>query len=146
MNWEEKAGGVSGRCGIEDDLTPELDLALREFRLSVHAWSEAVMSRPRQALAGAPRRPVWRFAAGWALSGVLIAGGLSAGVYGHHQQQMRIAHERIFEQQRQFAEQQAQQARLTDEDLLAKVDSDVSQAVPSAMEPLAQLMAGDESQ
>jgi hypothetical protein len=32
------------------------------------------------------------------------------------------------------------------EDLLAKVDSDVSRAVPSAMEPLAQLMADDEPQ
>jgi hypothetical protein len=30
--------------------------------------------------------------------------------------------------------------------LLAKVDSDVSREVPSAMEPLAQLMAGDETQ
>jgi hypothetical protein len=29
--------------------------------------------------------------------------------------------------------------------LLAKVDSDVSRAVPSAMEPLAQLMAEDET-
>ena len=39
-----------------------------------------------------------------------------------------------------------QQARQEEEDLLAKVDSDVSRAVPSAMEPLAQLMAEDESQ
>jgi hypothetical protein len=32
------------------------------------------------------------------------------------------------------------------EDLLASVDSDVARQVPSAMEPLAELMAGDESQ
>jgi hypothetical protein len=141
MSLEEKAGRVSGIHSIEDELTPDLELAIREFRQSVHAWSEAAMSRPR--LAGAPRRQVWRLAAGWALSSVLIVGGVSAGVYGHHRQQIRIAQERIAEQHRQLA---AQQARLSDEDLLAKVDSDVSRAVPSAMEPLAQLMTGDETQ
>jgi hypothetical protein len=46
------------------------------------------------------------------------------------------------EQQRLMAEQQARE----EEDLLAKVDSDVSREVPSAMEPLAQLMAVDETQ
>jgi len=35
------------------------------------------------------------------------------------------------------------QAREDEEELLAKVDSDVSRVVPSAMEPLAQLMAED---
>jgi hypothetical protein len=39
-----------------------------------------------------------------------------------------------------------QRARKDDEDLLAKVDNDVSRQVPSAMEPLAQLMAEDEVQ
>jgi hypothetical protein len=142
MSWEEKAGRAIER---EAELTPELELALREFREGIHAWSEAMMSRPRQALAAAPRRQVWRLAAGWALSCVLIGGGISAGVFEHHQQQVKVAQERIVEQQRQLAARQAQQARLSDEDLLAKVDSDVSQSVPSAMEPLAQLMAEDES-
>ena len=45
------------------------------------------------------------------------------------------------EHQRQVAEQRARE----EEDLLAKVDSDVSREVPSAMEPLAQLMAEDEA-
>jgi hypothetical protein len=35
---------------------------------------------------------------------------------------------------------------LAKEELLAKVDSAVSQQVPSAMEPLAQLMTMDDSQ
>ena len=46
------------------------------------------------------------------------------------------------EQQRLVA---AEQAREEEEDLLSKVDSDVSREVPSAMEPLAQLMAEDET-
>jgi hypothetical protein len=56
---------------------------------------------------------------------------------------MRIAVARAAEQQRQAAQERARQE---EEDLLAKVDSDVSREVPSAMEPLAQLMAGDVTQ
>jgi hypothetical protein len=48
---------------------------------------------------------------------------------------------RAAEQQRVIAEQRAKE----EEDLLANVDSDVSREVPSAMEPLAQLMSDDES-
>jgi hypothetical protein len=132
-----------GETGAEDEMTPDLELALREFRQSVHAWSEAAMNRPR--LAVPPRRRLWRLAAGWALSGLLIVGGLSAGVFERHRQQVTIAQARMAEHERLAAEQRLQQARLSDEDLLAKVDVDVSQAVPSAMEPLAQLMAEDES-
>jgi hypothetical protein len=43
------------------------------------------------------------------------------------------------------AEQRNQQTHEEEEDLLAKVDSDVSRQVPAAMEPLAQLMAADET-
>ncbi len=56
-----------------------------------------------------------------------------------------MAAARIAEHERQAAEQRNQQLRQEDEDLLAKVDSDVSREVPSAMEPLAQMMAGDET-
>jgi len=54
------------------------------------------------------------------------------------------AEQRAVEQQRQQREQQAR-AKITDEVLLAEVDSDVSRQVPSAMEPLAQMMADDET-
>lgn len=157
MSLEEKTGerkpigenqdrmNKAGMNQVEDEMTPELELALREFRQSIHAWSDAAMNRPRTALAASPRR-LRRLAAGWALSGLLIVGGLFAGVAGHHRQQVRIARQSIVEQQRQVAEQRQKQVRQEDEDLLAKVDSDVSQAVPSAMEPLAQLMAGDKNQ
>jgi hypothetical protein len=122
----------------------ELDEALRDFRLSVHAWSEASYSRPRTAVA--PRQ-VWRLAVGWALGCVLVAGGASAAVWQHHQREMEIrsAAARVAEQQRLVAQQRDKQARQEDEDLLAKVDSDVSREIPVAMEPLAQFMAEDET-
>jgi hypothetical protein len=161
MSWK-KIGRVSemGELNkIEDELTPELDLALREFRLSVYAWSETVMNRPRQA--AAPRRQVWRLAAGWALSCALIAGAITAGVFEHRRQPANIAQVRLPEQPRLAVEpgakpdpkpetkpetkQNIQQVRQEDEELLAKVDSDISRAVPNAMEPLAQMMAWDET-
>jgi hypothetical protein len=123
--------------------TRELEQALKNFRLSVHAWSAAELSRERPALKVARRRS-WRLSAAWALAAALAAGGVATGgVYERHQQQLRIAAAaRVAEQQRVAREMQA---RAEEEDLLAKVDSDVSRAVPSAMEPLAQLMAEDET-
>ena len=124
--------------------TPELEQALKNFRLSVHAWSAAELSRERPALKVARRRRSWRLSAAWALAAALAAGGVATGgVYERHQQQLRIAAAaRVAEQQRVAREMQA---RAEEEDLLAKVDSDVSRAVPSAMEPLAQLMAEGET-
>ncbi|MGA2169626.1 MAG: hypothetical protein ABSG62_15565 [Terracidiphilus sp.] len=173
MSFKDKAGvgsGVSGACGVskfagepgrkaepdgprtpaegegpEPISDPLLDEALRDFRLSVHAWSEAVQNRPRT-LAHEVRHRSWRLAAGWALGCALVVGSVGGGLYErHHRQEMArmAAAQRAAEQQRQVREQQA--AREQDEDLLAKVDSDVSREVPSAMEPLAQLMAEDES-
>jgi hypothetical protein len=123
----------------------ELDQALKDFRLSVHAWSDAAFSRPRTVVAAVAPRHVWRLAAGWALGCFLVAGGVSAGFWQHHQRQVeiRLAAARVAEQQRLVALRQAMQARQDDEDLLAKVDSDISREVPAAMEPLAQLMVED---
>jgi hypothetical protein len=89
------------------------------------------------------RQRSWRLAAGWALGCVLVAGSVSGGVYErHHRQELaRIATAQQTEQQRAAREQRARE----EEDLLAKVDSEVSREVPSAMEPLAQLMAEDET-
>jgi len=109
--------------------------------------------RTRTAVVPNPRR-VWWLAAGWALGCVLVAGGASAGVWEHHQhqQEMRIAAAHAVGQQRQATQVREQQVRqekadlLTREDLLAKVDKDVSREVPAAMEPLGELMAGDETQ
>jgi uncharacterized protein HemX len=129
--------------GLEMDVEPELDEALKDFRLCVQAWSEAALSRPQRVVAELPRRRSWHLAAGWALSAVLVAAGVSGGgFYEHRQQEMKIAAARAAEQQRLAAEQRVRQE---EESLLAEVDSDVSREVPAAMEPLARLMDEDES-
>jgi hypothetical protein len=120
-----------------------LEQALKNFRQSVLAWSETEFGRARPA-AKTVRQRSWRLAAGWALSMVLVAGSVSGGVYDHHRRAemaKAAAAAQAAQRQRAVAEQRA---REDEEDLLAKVDSDVSKAVPSAMEPLAQLMAEDD--
>jgi hypothetical protein len=123
---------------------PMLGHALTHFRQSVHAWSEAAASRPRKAVRVSVHRS-WRLATGWALGCVLAAGSLASGIYEHHHRQVvaRLAAQAEAAREQQLA---AQRARESDEDLLATVDSDVSRAVPAAMEPLAQLMDGDDNQ
>jgi hypothetical protein len=141
-----------------------LEETLRNFRSSVHAWSEAEFVRPRTVLVAEHRR-TWRSATAWALGCVLAAGTLSAGIYEHHahDQLARLAHrvaaQRIATQQAakqnqlaamqdaaqnqdtaEIATQAPTPAAGADEKLMAAVDQDVSQQVPSAMEPLAQLM------
>jgi hypothetical protein len=128
--------------GAED---AELGQALESFKQCVDAWSDAAYSRPRT-VEQTVRRRSWRLAVGWALGCVLVAGSLSGGVFERQHQidlKQRAARQRAAEQQKQ-GEQQAR-AQVTDEDLLTDVDSDVSRQVPSAMEPLAQMMAVDES-
>jgi hypothetical protein len=143
--FNDKAGDV-GNDAEEPD---ELDEALTNFRLSIHAWSDAAFSRQRTAVAPIAPRQVWRLAVGWALGCVLVAGGASAGLWQHQQREMRNAAARVADQQRLqerlATQQRSLQARHEDEDLLAKVDSDVSREIPVAMEPLAQLMVEDET-
>ena len=121
----------------------ELERALCNFRNSVHAWSEAELSRPRT-VHTAVRRASWRLAAGWVFGCVLVVGGASAGVHERNVriERAKVAAQQEAEHQRQLAAQRAKE----DEELLAKVDSDISKEVPAAMEPLAQLMAEDETQ
>lgn len=139
---EQEALG-SGSSGETGDVA--LNQALANFKLSVHAWSEAEFSRPRTVVLGVRHRS-WRLAASVALGCTLVAAGVSGGVYEGEQRReaAKVAAEaRAAEQQRLVA---AEKARQDEEDLLAKVDSDVSRETPSAMEPLAQLMAEDEVQ
>jgi hypothetical protein len=140
--FEEEANGVKEQTvnaeDAEQDL--EMDQALKNFKSSVHAWSDAIYSRPRAASKEVRLRS-WRLALGWALGCVLVAGSLSGGLLErHHRQEVaRIAaQQRAAEQQKQLRQKQA--AMVPDEVLLADVDSDVSRQVPSAMEPLAQMM------
>jgi hypothetical protein len=132
MSWNQRLAG-------EDD--PEIAQALRNFKASVDAWSEAAMSRPRTIKVA---RRSWRMAASWALGCAVAATSLSGALYErqHRQELSRIAAANAAAQkaahEKLVAEQQA--ANQTDQDLLANVDSDISRAVPAAMEPLAQLM------
>jgi hypothetical protein len=122
----------------------EMDRVLRDFRSSVHAWSEAVYTRPRQLSDMAPRRAAWRKAAAWCL-GCVLATGVAGGGFlelQHRQEVARIAAAREAQHQRDLTEARARAA----EEELAKVDGDIAREVPNAMEPLAQLMAEDESQ
>jgi len=130
----------------DEQLDPALRATLADFRLSVHAWADAASSRPRMPLAASPHRGrLWRLAAGCALGCALLAGSVSTGVYQHHRKEIRIAQAREAEHQRQLAAARASQQARDEEDLLAKVDSDIARQTPSAMEPLARLMSDDET-
>jgi hypothetical protein len=137
--FDDEANGLKDRAVGAEDL--ELEQALKNFKSSVHAWSDAAYSRPRT-WSREVRRRSWRLALSWALGCVLVAGTVSGGLLERHHRvgQARIAAEqRAAEQQKQVREQQAR-AQVSDEALLAEVDSDVARQVPSAMEPLAQMM------
>jgi hypothetical protein len=118
---------------------PMLESALRDFRASVHAWSDSAYHGARPAVAAARQRMAWQRVVAWVLSLVLSFGILgTAGYERHHQNVLARQREQQREQERQrvLAEERARET----EDLLANVDSDVSREVPAAMEPLAQLM------
>jgi hypothetical protein len=136
---------------------PALADVLRDFRMSVHAWSDAAYTAPRQAfIPAAPRaaqpRPALRRSLAWALGVVLAAGSVSGGFYGRHYRDMVLqraqqAQKRELDRQRALTNQHAREAQAGEtDDLLAKVDSDISREVPTAMEPLAQMMADDGTQ
>lgn len=125
----------------EQERDEVLNQALTNFRSSVHAWSEAVYSQPHQPVR--VYRTSWRLVTSLALGCVLAAGSLAGGLYENHhrQEQAKIAAAAEAAREQKLAAEE--RAREENEDLLAKVDSDVSREVPSAMEPLAQLMAED---
>jgi len=147
---------------------PELDTVLRNFRASVHAWSEATYQSGVEAtyqfgveataqsrieaagrsralvLPPAPRRILWNRSLAWSLSLVLTAGVATTGIYEFHQKE--VARDKAIQQEIEHQRQLAQQHARDVDELLARVDSDVSREAPTAMEPLASLMADDETQ
>lgn len=121
---------------------PILEAALRGYRDSVRAWSEAAYQRPRSIVSPVSGRSMSRLAITGALGCAIVVGGIGTGIHQQHRRQemARISAQRLAEHQRELAMQKARET----EDLLAQVDKDVSREVPSAMDPLAQLMtAGD---
>jgi len=136
MNWND-------RLAAEDD--PEVMQALGNFKASVDAWCEsagAARSHPRSAPNAA--RPVWRLAAGWALGCAVAAASVAGALYErqHKQELARIAAAQAAAQKAAQVNPVSGQSSKSeaDQDLLANVDSDISRAVPAAMEPLAQMM------
>jgi hypothetical protein len=143
-DWEEYDDGTDGTMDT-DAQDVVIEDALNNFKLSVHAWSDAAYNRPRPAVQTLRYRS-WRLAAGWALGCALVAGSVSGGVIEHRHQldlARQAAAQKAAQQEQLLKEQEARQ--VDEEDLLAKVDSDVSRQVPSAMEPLAQMMSDEDS-
>jgi len=147
-----------------------LSEALKLFKSSVDAWSEAAYHRPRTVVQGISSNG-WRLAAGWALGCALTMACLTGGIFEHqHRQELarvaalkaaqKTAHERTVAAEAAAATQEAMDQQLavnraaatakgstgSDQSLLAAVDTDVSRGVPAAMEPLAQLMDDGGSQ
>jgi len=145
MNYrDEDATGTDQRENLET-LEPELHEALTNFKLSVDAWSDAMMSRPRAVMA--PSRTNWSAVTKWALGCAVFAGTVSGGVYQNHRQveAARAEAARVAEQQQHREMAAAQVLKENEEDLMANVDSDVAREVPSALEPLATLMTEDDT-
>jgi hypothetical protein len=153
-NKVETDSEVSEFCGAKDSEggVDKMEETLRDFRMSLHAWSAAAYQRPRTVAATAHRWRIGRLAVSWGLGCVLVIGGVAGGVYTTHHQQPQLATNksetvRVAEPAPEAAVQTSRQVQKhEDEDLLAQVDSDVARQVPSAMEPLAQLMGKDEVQ
>jgi hypothetical protein len=125
-----------------ESLDPRTREALGNFKSSVDAWSDSMVSRPRTA-PEATVRATQRLSAGWILGSIVFVGSVSGGLYQNRHQQAvaRVAAAREAEHQRQMTIERARE----EEDLLAKVDNDIAREVPSAMEPLASLMADEAS-
>ncbi len=141
MNMQDKWAGE-----IDDPVVAE---ALKHFKASVDAWSEAAYSRPPTTVVRTARHN-WRRAASWALGCVLAAGSMAGAVYErHHRHELariaavEAAAQKAAQERAAIEQTAAANALTTDKDLLATVDSDVSREVPAAMEPLAQMMDED---
>jgi hypothetical protein len=104
--------------------TARLERALGHFRESVRGWSDRESERALAKMRAAPR-------AGWFRWPVLATVGLVLSAVPVY----KTVNDR----------QQAAQA-LADAQLLEQVDREVSEAVPSPMEPLAQLVSWGPSQ
>jgi hypothetical protein len=142
MNLKESKSGDRWEPELDGFADPALEQALANFRQSVYAWSEAAYNRPRTVAPAVVHRS-WRLAVGCALGCVLAAGSLTGGLYERHHRQV-VAKMKADQEARQQAQAARARTGNTDEDLLADVDSDISRAVPAAMEPLAQLMDGED--
>jgi len=143
MKYEDQNAKLTGQAEDAEKLEPELRKILGDFKLSVDAWSDSMISRPREAKA--PARKNWSAVTKWALGCAVFAGTVSSGVYQDHRQveAAKVEAARIAGQQRSL--EAAKVANVNEEDLMADVDSDVARQVPSALEPMATMMNDDQT-
>jgi hypothetical protein len=134
----------------------QVEAALRNFRASIHYWSEQEIARPRVIERTGWSRfqtGFWRMIANPTLGGALAAAllitsvGVPVGI--HHERVMEAARQARLDQQKrdlqqQLAEEEARKSlaadKVDDGAFLDDVDSDIAQATPDAMQPLASLM------
>jgi cell division protein FtsL len=128
---------------IED---AQIESALRNFRESVHGWSEQEFSKART-IRRSRWDALWRLMANpvldWTLACVLVVTSVGVPVTVHHQRQLVAERNAQILRQQQLQKEAAQQEAdaMSDDELLTHVDSDIAQAAPDAMEPLASLMS-----
>lgn len=133
----------------QDRETEDVQAALRHFRESVHEWSEQEFGRARvirRSRWDAMWRVIARPAMVWVMASALVLVSVGIPVSVHHERQAavdrRMALERAQAMQAEAAKQQVTTATaMSDDELLTHVDSDIAQAAPDAMEPLASLMS-----
>jgi hypothetical protein len=131
----------------------QVEEALCNFRLSLRNWSEQELIRPRVIeITGWSRfqNGFWRMIANPALGGTLAAAllitsvGVPLGI--RHERAVETARLAALDQQkkelqRRLAEEEAMKSvasdKVDDGAFLDDIDSDVSQATPDAMQPLA---------
>jgi hypothetical protein len=131
----------------EQEMDLELNVALRNFRKCVHGWSEQEFSKARTI-----RRSHWdaifRTIASpmmaWTMACSLLVASVGVPLTVHHQRQIAI--DRQLAAEKQLRQEQARAAvaaesAMNDDELLSHVDSDIAQAAPDAMQPLAILMS-----
>ena len=80
---DRSTDNVDQRAAGAEDV--ELDEAIKSFKQSVDAWSDAAYGRPRT-VEQTVRRRSWRLAVGWALGCVLVAGSVSGGLFERQHQ------------------------------------------------------------
>jgi hypothetical protein len=123
----------------------QVELALRNFRESVHGWSEQEYARPR-VIKRSRWDAIFRLVANPVMAGslasALVITSVGVPVRIHHERQVaaeqNAARERQLELAKEAREQQAN--AMTDDELLSHVDSDIAQGAPDAMQPLASMM------
>ena len=142
MNYEDKSRET-------EDV--QVEAALRHFRESVHGWSEREFGKTRtvrrsrlNAILDAMFHVIAKPAVGWSLAAAMLAAAAGVPVAVHHEREIAKEQQLTIERQEQAkleaAKQQAATA-MNDDELMSHVDSDIAQAAPDAMEPLASLIS-----